>query len=127
VITIEDLQKELSAIELLQLSDLNNTGAIGEDTIADAIADAQAFIGSFIIIPTNPTAYLISLAVDLSIYNLRKLHDLQDPALLKVYEERLIKMARGVIPITTLQEASNRTTAMVSRHGNTKLNFRGWN
>ena len=55
MITNEDLLKEISTDELIQLSDLNATNEINQEVIDDAINDAISFIESFIILPTNPT------------------------------------------------------------------------
>ncbi len=127
MITIADIEKELSATELKQLSDLNASGAIDAVVVQDAINDAIAFISSFIAIPTDPTPYLKSIAVDLSIYELRRLHDLHDPKDRKELESALIKMGKGTIPVTTSEPQKPKGTSSAFRHGTRPLNFRGFN
>jgi len=126
VITITDLQKELSNQELLQLSDLNGLGVIDTVIVDDAIKDAIAFISSFLVIPSNPTPYLRTIAVDLAIYELRKLHDLNDPKDRKELETTLTKMSRGTIPTTTSQPQKSTGIANAFRHGTKPINFRGF-
>ena len=127
MITKADLDKETSQKELLELSDLNATGSIDESVIDDAINDAIAFISSFIVIPSDPTPYLRSIAVDLTLYELRKIHQLQDEEVKKSCEEKLIKMARGTIPITTAQQNVERKTKNAYRHAKKRLEFKGFN
>lgn len=127
MITIADLEKELSNTELTQLSDLNGTGDIDTVVIDEAINDAIAFISSFIAIPSDPTPYLKSIAVDLAIYELRRLHDLHDPKDRKELESALIKMGKGTIPVTTGEPQKPKGTSSSFRHGTRPLNFRGFN
>jgi len=127
MITKTDLEKEISSTELLQLSDINAEGSINDLVIDDAINDAIAYISSFIKIPTNPTPYLRSIAVELTLYELRKIHQLQDEDVRKQCEEKLIRMARGTIPVTTLQEQENRKTSNAYRHGRKHMSFEGFN
>lgn len=127
MITIADLRKELSDAELTQLSDLNATGSIDNDVINDAISDAIAFISSFLLIPSNPTPYLKSIAVDLAIYELRRLHDLHDPKDRKEIESALTKMGKGTIPTTMNEPQKPKGTSSAFRHGTRPLNFRGFN
>lgn len=101
MITIADIENELSATELRQLSDLNGSGAVDTVIIQDAIDDALAFVSSFISIPVNPTPYLKSIAVDVAVYELRKLHDLHNKDDMKELEAKLTRMAKGSIPTTT--------------------------
>jgi phage gp36-like protein len=126
MITIADLQKEVSSTELQQLSDINAQGTVDELIIDDAINDAIAFIGSFIAIPSDPTPYLRSVAVELTLYELRKLHHLQDDEVKKSCEEKLIRMARGTVPTTLTQESEPRRTGNAYRHGRTRMSFEGF-
>ena len=76
MITNEDLLKEISERELIQLSDINATGLMDQDVIDDALNDAISFIESFIILPDNPTPLLKKITVDLTIYELRRKNEL---------------------------------------------------
>lgn len=127
MITKTDLEKEVSTTELLQLSDINADGLINDLVIDDTINDAIAYISSFIKIPTNPTPYLRSIAVELTLYELRKIHQLQDEDVRKNCEEKLIRMARGTIPVTTLQEQESRKTSNAYRHARKHMSFKGFN
>ena len=121
-----DLQKEVSDNELQQLSDINAQGLIDDLIIDDAISDATAFISSFITIPTDPTPYLRSIAVELTLYELRKKHQLQDDDVRKSCEEKLIRMARGTVPTTITEQASPRKTGNAFRHGRVPMSFEGF-
>lgn len=127
MITIADLEKELSSTELTQMSDLNGTGTIDTEVVNEAINDAKAFISSFLVIPSNPTPYLKTIAVDLAIYELRKLHDLHDPKERKELESALIKMGKGTIPVTLSEPQKPKGSSSAFRHGGTSIDFRGFN
>ncbi len=127
MITIADLEKELSSTELTQLSDLNGTGTIDTVVVDEAINDSTAFISSFLVIPSNPTPYLKTIAVDLAIYELRKLHDLHDPKDRKELESALTKMGKGTIPTTMSEPQKPKGTSSTFRHGTKPINFRGFN
>ena len=127
MITKADLEKELSAKELLDLTDLNGNDVVDEAVLADAISDAESFVASFIVIPADPTPYLKSIAVDLAIYELKKLHGLHDKETLTELEKKLSKMAGGSIPTTVTQEAAPRKTGSAFRHGdNRRMDLRGF-
>jgi len=103
-ITTTDLHKDLSEIELIQLSDINGTGELNIDVLNDAISDALAFIESFFSLPEAPTPLLQKIGVDLAIYELRRKNSLVDDALKeerKEWEAYLLKMARNLIPKAT--------------------------
>lgn len=128
MITIADIENELSTNELRQLSDLNATGSIDSSIVQDAIDDALAFISSFIPIPLNPTTYLKSIAVELAVYELRKLHDLHNKDDMKELESKLIRMAKGSIPTTTDAPQKANASAGSFRHGSrSSINFGGFN
>lgn len=127
MITIADLEKELSTTELTQLSDLNGTGTIDTAVVNEAIKDAIAFISSFVVIPSNPTPYLKTIAVDLAMYELRKLHDLHDPKDRKELESALMKMGKGTIPTTMSEPQKPKGHSSVFRHGTQPINFGGFN
>lgn len=127
MITIADIEKEISDTELTQLSDLNATGLIDSVVVDEAISDALAFISSFIAIPSDPTPYLKTIAVDLAIYELRKLHDLHDPKERKELESALIKMGKGTIPVTLSEPQKPKGSSSAFRHGGTSIDFRGFN
>lgn len=128
MITVADIENELSETELRQLSDLNAIGSIDTVIVQDAIDDSIALISSFITIPSNPTPYLKSIAVDIAVYQLRKLHDLHNKDDMKEIEAKLTRMAKGAIPTTT--DAPKKTTSSFGafRHGRSKpIDFRGFN
>ncbi len=118
MITKENLLNEISEGELLELSDLDSTGNIDEDRISYAISQAESYIASFILIPDNPTPLLITIAVDLAINELRKAHDLGDKEVVKSCDEKLLKMARGVIPtfVTTSKDANTPRIGNAYKH-----------
>ena len=130
-LTNSDLLKEISQKELQELSDLDATGAPVQMVIDDAIEDALSFISSFIPLPDTPTPLLKKIAVDLSIYELRRKNDLVSDeweALRKRDEEYLLKMSRGTLP-TTLQEQDSDTKkeyTIATRTHKKKINTKGW-
>lgn len=71
-ITNDDLLKEVSARELLELSDFEGSGAINQGVIDDSVNDALAYISSFIKLPQNPTSLLKDIGVNLTIIELKK-------------------------------------------------------
>ncbi len=112
MITNEDLLKEISNDELIQLSDLNATNEINQEVIDDAINDAISFIESFIILPANPTPLLKKILVDMTIYELRRRNGLigeSNKELKKENEAYLVKMSTGRLKI----EVTNNSTASV--------------
>ncbi|MDO5649986.1 MAG: DUF1320 family protein, partial [Gallicola sp.] len=70
MITNDDLLKELSQKELIELSDLKGIFEINQDVVDDARADALSFITSFIIVPSNPTPLLKQICTLLTIIEL---------------------------------------------------------
>lgn len=128
MITVADIENELSETELRQLSDLNATGDIDTGIVQDAIEDSIALISSFITIPSNPTPYLKSIAVDIAVYQLRKLHDLHNKDDMKEIEAKLTRMAKGAIPTTTDAPKKTTSSSGAFRHGRSKpIDFRGFN
>lgn len=108
-ITNDDLLKEISLEQLIELSDLDGAYAINQDVVDDAIEDALSFIKSFIVMPEDPTPLLQKIAVDLAVYNLKKKNDLltdQDKESRKDWEGYLSKMAKGSMPTTLSEEKS---------------------
>lgn len=106
MITNEDLLKEISEDELLQLSDLNATGEINQEVINDALNDSISFCESFIILPNNPTPLLKKIIVDFTIYELRRKNGLvgeTDKELKKENEAYLLKMSTGRL-LTNIEE-----------------------
>ncbi len=113
----EDLLKEISNDELIQLSDLNATNEINQEVIDDAINDAISFIESFIILPTNPTPLLKKILVDMTIYELRRRNGLvseSNKELKKENEAYLVKMSTGRLKV----EVINNSTASVPLESN---------
>ena len=131
ILTKEDLRKEISDNELQQLSDINANGSVDDLIIDEAISDAIAFISSFITIPADPTPYLRSIGAELTLYELRKLHHLQDDEVRKRCEDTLIKMARGTIPVTIAEQteaaaSDKKRGASAFRHGGERMTFEGF-
>jgi phage gp36-like protein len=130
VITKEDLLKEISNKELIELTDLNATGNLNEQVLNDAITDAISFISSFFKIPKNPTPLLKQIATELTIFNLRKKNQLTDSKYkekLKEIESYLLKMANKKIPITLSQEQKeHKNSTIATKKRGKKLNLKGW-
>ena len=117
MITNEDLLKEISEDELIQLSDLNANLILNQDVVDDAINDAISFIESFIVQPENPTPLLKKILVDLNIYELRRKNGLvsnADKELKKENEAYLVKMSTGRLKV----EVTNNQTASVAAENN---------
>jgi len=115
MITNEDLLKEISEIELTQLSDINATGELNQSVIDDALNDAISFVESFIVLPDNPTPLLKKIIIDLTIYELRRKNDLlgdSDKELKKENESYLSKMSTGRLKT----EITPTSTASVVSH-----------
>ncbi len=94
----EDLLKDISEKQLLQMSDINGTGKINQDVIDDALNDAISLVESFIILPDAPTALLKKIVVDMTIYELKRKNGFIeeiDKELKKENEAYLLKMSTG--------------------------------
>lgn len=83
-----DLEEQISADELIELTDDAGTGAVDATAVARAIADADAeidsYCGSRYTPPFSPVPVMIrKLSVDIAIYNLHTRR-----AIIKVPEER---------------------------------------
>ena len=103
----EDLLKELSQEQLIELSDLDGASALNQTVIDDAMEDALSFIKSFILLPTDPTPLLKKIAVDLTVYELKRKNDLvndKDKERFKEVETYLSKMAKGSMPTTIAEQ-----------------------
>lgn len=108
-ITIDDLLKEVSQEQLIELSDLDGAYVLNESVVEDAISDSLSFIKSFIVLPQDPTPLLKKIAIDLAIYNLKQKNDLindQDKEVRSNAEKYLSKMSKGSMP-TTIEEQDN--------------------
>ena len=123
MITKDNLLKEISSGELLELSDLDSTGLMDEGRITYAINEALAYIASFILIPSNPTPLLMNIAVDLAINELRKAHDLGNKEIVKECDEKLLKMARGVLPTTISTSNETNTPRIGNAYKHTKRKY----
>lgn len=109
MITNEDLLKEVSQKELLQLSDVNATGEIDQSVIDDCKQDSISFISSFITIPNNPSPLLRDIAVDLTIIELKKRNGFPKEAIKEAGEKcesLLLKMASKKIPTEVTSQTS---------------------
>mgnify|MGYP000054437646 CR=1 FL=1 len=134
MITNEDLLKEISQEQLLELSDLNATGQLDQSIIEDALNDAISFIESFIILPTNPTPLLKKITVDLTIFELKRKNNLtsdEDKELKKENESYLSKMSNGRLitekRIDTSSSVPNENKSFAFRHKkNRRVNTKGF-
>ena len=130
MITNEDLLKEISQKELIELSDLNGTGELNQEVINDAINDAVSFIESFFKFPKKPTNLLKQIAIELSIYELRKRNNLtsdKSKERLKELENYLIKMANNKIPKTLkTEQKEHKTNTIATAKKGKKIDFKGW-
>lgn len=105
----EDLLKELSQEQLIELSDLDGASALNQTVIDDAMEDALSFIKSFILLPADPTPLLKKIAVDLTVYELKRKNELisdKDKERFKEMEVYLSKMAKGSMPTTIAEQDS---------------------
>lgn len=127
-----ELEKECSARELDQLSDLNGTGERNEGVIADAIADTEALVSSYISIPVNPTPLLRQIAARLTVIELRRRNELlrdADKELRRECEGTLMKMAGGRIPVTLAEQESASPADRLRgayRHGAKQMDTSGY-
>lgn len=123
MITKEDLLKEISSTELTQLTDLNATGTLDEEVLADAISDALSFIGSFFTLPSSPTDLLKKIAVELTIMELRKRNRLADDnrhERMRQIESYLLKMAKKQMPVT-VTDTPQKQTGFSFVHGKRRI------
>jgi len=129
-ITNEDLTKEIALKELIELSDVEGTGTIDQNVIDDCVKDSLSFVSSFVIMPTNPTALLKDIVIDLSILELKKRQNFPKKSL-KETQERceslLLKMASKKIPIdiTTQKHTAPVQKQRAFRHNSKRLNLKG--
>lgn len=129
MISNEELLKEISPKELLELSDMEETGTLNQSVIDDAMNDALSFIGSFIMIPDEPTMLLKDIATDLTILELKKRQNYPAKTLKEKREHcesLLLKMASKKIP-TTITEATSKAPTQKKRsfRHNAKPLFQG--
>jgi len=130
MITNEDLLKEVSQKELLQLSDVNATGDIDQSIIDDCMQDTISFISSFITIPSNPSPLLKDIAVDLTVIELKKRNGFSKESIKEVQEKcesLLLKMAAKKIP-TEVTTSSTKSPVQKKRsfvHNSQRLDLTG--
>lgn len=128
-LTNEDLLKELSQEQLIELSDLDGASALNQTVIDDAMEDALSFIKSFILLPADPTPLLKKIAVDLTVYELKSKNDLlsdTDKEDRRTWEAYLSKMAKGSMPTTIAAQDSgaNRDKSFAFKTSKRKLEKR---
>lgn len=123
MITKENLLKEISENELLELSDLDSIGEMDDARIDHAIKEATTYISSFIFIPPNPNPLLISIAVDLTLNELRKAQGLGDKEVLKEADSKLIKMAKGVLSTALSSSKEVNTPRISNAYAHTKRKY----
>ena len=73
--TLDDLKKDISETELIQLTDDERTGAVNEDRVNAAAGDAAELIDGFLrgryALPLNPVPAIIkTIAKEITIYRL---------------------------------------------------------
>ena len=130
-ITNEDLLNEVSQEQLIELSDLEGAAALNQAVIDDATNDALSLIKSFILIPANPTPLLKKIAVELTIYELRKKNELvsdNNKERYKEIEAYLSKMAKGSMPTTIAEQdaGTKREKSFAFKTSKRKLEKRPW-
>ena len=134
MINNQDLLKEISEQQLLELSDINADGEINQEVIDDALNDSISFIESFIVLPNNPTPLLKKITVDLTIYELKRKNSFisdTDKELKKENESYLSKMSNGrlkteIIKNETASAITENKTIVVRRRDNRRVNTRGF-
>ena len=129
MITKDDLLKEISQKELLELTDLNATGELNQEVLDDATNDAISFISSFITIPDNPTPLLKQIAIELTIFELRKKNKitLENKERVKEIENYLLKMANNKMP-TNIEDTNTKisATTYAFKHRDKKIDTKGY-
>ncbi len=134
MINNQDLLKEISEQQLLELSDINASGEINQDVIDDALNDSISFIESFIILPNNPTPLLKKITVDLTIFELKRKNGFladTDKENKKENESYLSRMSNGrlkteIINNQTATAITENKTIVVRRRSNRRVNTRGF-
>jgi phage gp36-like protein len=105
IIDNNELIKEISQKDLLEMSDLDAAGQINQAVIDDCKKDALSFVSSFFRLPKNPTPLLLNIAVKLTIIELKKRNGWTGEQLkedMDKIESFLTKMSQGKIPIELL-------------------------
>lgn len=132
MITNEDLLKEISQRELIELSDINGSGELNQNIIDDCIDDALSFISSFIVIPKSPTPLLRDIATDLTIVELKKRQGFPKEST-KDESERaesmLLKMSAKKIPTDITSRDSQEAPRQRKRsfvHNSQRLDLKGF-
>lgn len=129
-ITNDDLLKEISDIELGELSDLNHSGELQQTVVNDAIDDALSFIESFFSLPTSPTPLLSKIAVDLAIFELRRKNGIVTDEMKedrKQNESYLFKMGRNLLPKETTQNPQTVEESFTSfKHREKRIDMDGY-
>ena len=129
-ITNDDLLKEVSARELLELSDFEGSGAINQGVIDDSVNDALAYISSFIKLPQNPTPLLKDIGVNLTIIELKKRNNFPKEVLNEQIEKMdalLLKMASKKLPSQIEDDSAPRLGIRAFRHSEKKMDLKDLN
>ena len=132
IILQEDLEKEVGVQALIELTDLNNDGALNSSVFDDAVSDSLSFIESFFDLPALPSNLLQKISIDFTLYNLREKHGLNDDDTKeqrKTNERYLKDMSRGTMRKSTAETNESiavKTTASF-RHSTKKMNLGGFN
>ncbi|AQW85475.1 putative protein (DUF1320 domain) [Campylobacter pinnipediorum subsp. caledonicus] len=130
MINNDDLLKELSLKELIELSDFEGAEDINQDIIDDSINDALSYISSFIKIPQEPTPLLKDICCDLTIIELKKRNNFPKEALkeqLDKCDSLLLKMAAKKIPTTIQENDEPKAVLRAFKHSNEKMDLENLN
>ena len=130
MINNDDLLKEISNKELLELSDFEGSGQINQDVIDDSQSDALSYIASFILLPDNPTPLLKDIAVNLTIIELKKRNNFPKEALneqIAKLDALLLKMASKKLPITLEDDSAPKLGIRAFRHSEKKMDLKDLN
>lgn len=117
MITNEDILKEISEKELIELSDLEAEFILNQEVIDDAISDAELFISSYFKVPLNPTPLLKQICTLLTITELKRKQNLPKESFEREYKyclDLLIKMANKKIP-TDLRDTNSENGGVVNK------------
>ena len=126
MINNDDLLKEISNKELLELSDFEGSGQINQDVIDDSQNDALSYIASFILLPDSPTPLLKDIAVNLTIIELKKRNNFPKESLKEQIEKidtLLLKMAAKKIPTQIEDKSPPKMIIRAFKHKNKPLNL----
>jgi phage gp36-like protein len=97
--TLDDIKNDISEAELIQLTDDEGTGTIDETKVADAIADADSEIDTYLRgrydLPLDPVPRILKkLSVGIALYYLFHRRQIQNEAIKERYDNAVRLLAR---------------------------------